>query len=205
MDELEALNMLLRAIGSSPVNSTSTNHPDAANAMETLDRYRKRVQNRGWWFNIDYNVTFQRNETNQVRIPKEYTLVVFQNPCYVQRGIKLYDKANQTYFFNENPIALRTIRTLPWEELPNSAQQHIAYAAAESFVSDELEDPNKEAKFERKAGMAANDLKKEDLEQGQYNSFNKARVQQARVGQRPYRMKNYGSQVNFQGTTQYEN
>ena len=48
MEELEALNLLLRAIGSDPVNSLKTNQPDAANAIDTLNRYRKRVQKRGW-------------------------------------------------------------------------------------------------------------------------------------------------------------
>jgi len=35
MNELETLNMLLRLIGSSPVNSLNTDHPDAANAKAT--------------------------------------------------------------------------------------------------------------------------------------------------------------------------
>ena len=53
MDELEAVNMLLRAIGSSPIVNIDVRHPDAANAIASLDRIRKRMQRRGWWFNLD--------------------------------------------------------------------------------------------------------------------------------------------------------
>ena len=64
MDELEALNMLLRAVGNSPVNSKSTDHPDAVNALSTLTRIRKQVQLTGWWFNIDYGVILTPDSTS---------------------------------------------------------------------------------------------------------------------------------------------
>jgi len=91
MEQLEALNLLLRAIGSDPVNSVSTQQPDAANALDTLDRYRKRVQKRGWWCNISYNVCFQAVST-EIRIPKEYSTVIFSDPSLVARGTRLFDK-----------------------------------------------------------------------------------------------------------------
>jgi len=187
MEELEAINLLLRAIGSDPVNSITTSQPDVANARDTLNRYRGRVQKRGWWCNIQYCVEFQV-ANNEIRIPKEYTTVIFDNATLVKRGNRLFDKYNNTYQFTESVTARRTIYTLPWDEMPNSMREVVAYQAAASFVRDEIEDSNKSEQLQNEAGMAMVDLKKEDLEQGQYNSFDKTRVYLARVGVRPYNL-----------------
>jgi len=203
MEELEALNLLLRAIGSDPVNNIDTDQPDVANAKDTLNRYRKRAQKRGWWFNIQYNVMFQV-DNNEIRVPKEYTTTVFIDPNLVVRGTRLFDKINNTFQFTNSQCAHRTVYTVPWEEMPHSMQEHVAYLAAASFVRDEIEDSAKEQSFQKEAGIAALDVKKEDLEQGQYNSFNKGRVIKARVGVRPYALHN-SNVAGFGGTTQYVN
>lgn len=185
MEEIEALNLLLRAIGSDPVNSLSTTQPDVANAMDTLNRFRKRVQKRGWWFNTQYNVTFEV-QNGEIRIPKEYTTLIFADAGLVKRGTKLFDKVNNTYQFTESKCATRTVYTLVWDEMPVSVQEHIAYLSAASFVRDEIEDKAKEDSFKADAGIAGLDVKKEDLEHGQYSSFHKPRVKRARFGIRPY-------------------
>lgn len=187
MEELEALNLLLRAIGSDPVNSVSTQQPDAANALDTLNRYRKKAQKRGWWFNIQYQVMFQV-AAGEIRIPKEYTTVVFDDPALIKRGTRLFDKVNNTYQMTSNKIAARTTYTTVWEEMPVSMQEYVTYLAAASFVRDEIEDSAKSKEFQLEAGISMMDLKKEDLEQGQYNSFNKSRVTSARRGIRPYHL-----------------
>ena len=201
MEQLEALNLLLRAIGSDPVNSVSTQQPDAANALDTLNRYRKRVQKRGWWCNISYCVQFQVVGT-EIRIPKEYSTVIFNDPSLVVRGTRLFDKYANTYQFSESKIAARTIYTLPWDEMPDSMSEVVTYQAAQSFVRDEIEDPTKSKSFQQEAAMAMVDLKKEDLEQGQYNSFDKKRVIRARVGVRPYKLSSSNTSE-FDGTSQY--
>ena len=187
MEELEALNLLLRAIGSDPVNSVSTQQPDEANALDTLNRYRKKAQKRGWWFNIQYKVVFQV-VGGEIRIPKEYTTVVFDDTTLVKRGTRLFDKVNNTYQMTENKTAARTIYTTVWDEMPTSMQEYVAYVAAASFIRDDIEDSQKSQEFQVEAGLSMLDLKKEDLEQGQYNSFNKSRVVAARRGVRPYHL-----------------
>lgn len=187
MDELEALNMLLRAIGSSPVTTLESPHPDAANARTTLSRVRRQAQKRGWWFNIDYFVAFTPDPiTGEVRIPDTITKVVFGNTNLVRRGTKLYDKVNQTYVFSGQLIADRIQYVTPWDEMPESLKEYVAYVSAAHFVRDELEDEAKVASYREEAAVAMMDVKKEDLEQGQYNTFNKSRVRKARVGVRPY-------------------
>ena len=187
MKELEAMNVLLRAIGSSPVNSLETPHPDAANAKATLKRLRLQAQNRGWWFNVDYNVTFTQNETGEIEIPSYISSLKMLDRTYVKRGDKLYDTVNQTYVINCDLVAARVIRMVDWDELPQAMQEYITYFAASQFVQDELEDSAKTAHFQEQAGMAMLDVKKQDLEEGQYNMFDRPKFRQNRAGIRPYR------------------
>ncbi len=185
MDELETLNMLLRLIGSSAVNSLDTDHPDAANAKASMKRVSRRVQRRGWWFNIDYGVEYQPDSNGFINVPKEISSLVSTNNI-VTRGDRLYDKVANSYKFVAPVTATRTIRILDWDDMPEIAQEHTAYYAASEFVRDELEDPAKEQSLQQSAAAAVMDMKKQDLEESQHNIFQKGRVVRARSGVSPY-------------------
>lgn len=186
MTELEALNVLLRAIGSSPVNSLETPQPNVSNARATLTRNRHSVQKRGWWFNIDYKVLYYPNFNNEIVLPANLLSCVICNPKIVKRGRKLYDSVKNSYNFSEPVEISRSVLALPWDELPESMQDHIAYLSAAEFVRDEIEDRSKETSFREDAGRMMIDVKKEDLEASQFNAFDKSRVLRARAGVRPY-------------------
>ncbi|QPI17699.1 putative tail tubular protein A [Alteromonas phage vB_AmeP_R8W] len=186
MDELEALNMLLRLIGSSPVNSLDTPHPDAANAKVTLDRVRRQTQRTSWWFNTDYGVTLYRDDKNEIVVPKEYASVVFVDDYLVLRGGKVYNKINQTNKHESDVEAYLVIQTLDWDNMPKIAQDYCAYTAGAQFIRDELEDSNKARELKEDAARSYVDLKNQDLTENKYNMFNKARVVKARAGVRPY-------------------
>lgn len=186
MNELEAMNMLLRLIGSSPVNSLDTPHPDAANAKATLDRIREQAQRTGWWFNIDYDITLQAGSDGRIELPKQYSTVIFRDLNYIKRGKYVYDRVKQTNKIN-GPVCLQRVTTiLPWEEMPEVMCDYVAYFAASQFVRDELEDPNKEANLKESAAQVLLDVRRQDLDESRYNVFNKSRVLQARAGTRPY-------------------
>lgn len=186
MNELETLNMLLRLIGSSPVNDIDTDHPDAANAKATMRRISRRTQRKGWWCNIDYNVILRPNERGEIIVSGEISSLVPQDSNLTLRGKKLYDKRQQTDKFSVSVTATRLVRILDWDDMPQVMQEYCAYYAAAEFVRDELEDPQKEASLRESASASYLDLKKQELEEGQYNIFARPRVQQARGGIRPY-------------------
>lgn len=190
MDELETLNMLLRLIGSSPVNSLQTDHPDAANAISTMARVSRRVQRKGWWCNIDYNVILEPDIGGAIVVSQSITSLVPENNSYVLRGRRLYNRLTQTAVFTENVTAKRLVRILEWDDMPQVMQETVAYSAAAEFVRDELEDSVKEDSLMREAGKSYLDLKKQELEEGQYNIFDKARVIRARAGISPYTRNN---------------
>lgn len=196
MTELEAVNMLLRAIGSNPVNSISTDQPDVSNARATLSRVSNRVQKRGWWYNTDYNVTYPMNTAGEVAIPKEIVKFVPCNSDLVNRGSKVYDKINQTYQLNTDVATIRVVRRFEWVILPESIQDYIAYTAAVDFIDDEIEDSAKSQRFEIKAGLAKIEVDSEDLESTQVNLFNNRRIRYARGGVQPYNRANIGLRPN---------
>lgn len=186
MDELETLNMLLRTIGSSPVNSLETDHPDAANALATMERTSQRLQRKGWWCNIEYSIIVTPNERGEILFDKRVSSVVAECRSYVKRGNRLYDKVNQTATFNQSVRLNRLIRILDWDDMPPVMQEACAYQAAAEFVRDELEDPSKEQSLQQTGAATFLDLKKQELEEGQYNIFDKRRFIQARGGIQPY-------------------
>jgi hypothetical protein len=73
--------------------------------------------------------------------------------------------------------------------MPGSLQEHIKYLAAAQVVRSELGDTAKEASNNEEAARAMIELKKEDLEQGQYNQFKNGRIIRARAGVMPYNRK----------------
>lgn len=186
MSELEALNMLLRLIGSPPVNDVTTNHPDAANARATLNRQRNQLQKRGWWYNLDYNLIYQPDIDGRIRIADEITTIIMEDKSLIKRGKFLYDKQTQTYNIGVSVCAYRTVRVLDWDDMPDVMQDYVAYKAGVQFVRDELEDAGKERSVEIDAQRAELAVKKQDLEEGRYNIRLQARVLRARGGVRPY-------------------
>jgi hypothetical protein len=190
MSELEALNMLLRLIGATPVNDLNTTYPEAANARVTLNRVRRKVQKRGWWFNIDYSLCYTPTLEGEIVVSDDITSLVAEDKSHVLRGRKMYDKLNQTFVFKCPIRAIKTIRTLEWDDMPESVQEHCAYYAGAEFVRDEVEDSDKVKSLMADAGQCLIEVKKEDLEIGQYNMFDAQRTLQARKGVQPYHRSN---------------
>ena len=190
MSELEALNLLLRAIGSSPVNSLETPHPDAANGLTTLERLRRQLQKRGWWFNIDFDVILTPDVNGEILLPTTYDTMVLEDMSLIKRGNKIYNRAKQTYLHTDPVRVIYIIQLLSWDEMPGSMQEYVTYVSAGQFVRDELEDLNKEQDYYASAQQVLIDLNRQDMAEGRYNMFNNARVQQARAGVQPYQRNN---------------
>ena len=186
MSEIDAVNMLLRAIGSTPVNSLSAVHPDVANARVALNRARNKGQHRGWWYNTDYGTQLVPNEDGEIVVPQQVSTLVCNSRNYVRRGDKVYNKLTNSYIFTAVIDIHRLVRILDWEDMPDCMREYCAYLAAAEFVRDELEDPQKEAEFNNRAIQSRFDVQKRDLEEGRYNMFSSSRTVQARAGSRPY-------------------
>ena len=137
--ELEAINIMLAAIGEAPINSLTDTLPvDARTAQNTLTEVNKEVQSEGWSFNTEIDVTLTRDGSNQINLPINVLRVdpnIHQHPTIdpIQRGLKLYDRQNNKYEFDEDLICT-VVYYRDFDEITEQARRYINIKAARIFV-----------------------------------------------------------------------
>ena len=137
--ELECINIMLAAIGEAPINSLIGTLPvDARIAQSTLNEVNKSVQSEGWSFNTEIDVPLSRNGSNQINIPTNVLRVdanIHQHPTIdpIQRGLKLYDRQNNKFEFDEDLICT-VVYFRDFDEIPEPARHYINIQAARKFV-----------------------------------------------------------------------
>ena len=137
--ELEAINIMLAAIGEAPVNSLTGLLPvDARTAQNTLTEINKEVQSEGWSFNTEIDVTLTRDGSNQINLPINVLRVdanIHQHPTIdpIQRGLKLYDRQNNKYEFDDDLICT-VVYFRDFNEITEQARRYINIKAARIFV-----------------------------------------------------------------------
>ena len=138
--ELECINIMLAAIGEAPINSLVGTLPvDARIAQSTLNEVNKTIQSEGWSFNTEIDVTLPRdNSTKQINLPINVLRVdanIHQHPTIdpIQRGLKLYDRQNNTFEFDEDLICT-VVYLRDFDEIPEPARHYMNIQAARKFV-----------------------------------------------------------------------
>ena len=137
--ELESINIMLAAIGEAPINSLAGTLPvDARLAQSTLTEVNKEVQSEGWSFNTEIDVTLTRDGSNQINLPTNVLRVdanIHQHPTIdpIQRGLKLYDRQNNKYEFDDDLICT-VVYFRDFNEIPEPARHYINIQAARIFV-----------------------------------------------------------------------
>tara|TARA_R100001510_G_C7639004_1_gene196773 strand:- start:74 stop:688 length:615 start_codon:yes stop_codon:yes gene_type:complete len=135
--KLEAINVMLTAIGESPVNTiTSSTTTDVSIAIQILDNVSREVQSVGWHFNTDTNYLLAKNTSNQIVLPSNCLRVDNSNKDadldLVERGRKLWDRENHTYTITKD-IRVNITWFLEFTELPETARRYITIRAARIF------------------------------------------------------------------------
>jgi len=137
--ELECINIMLASIGEAPINSLIGTLPvDARIAQSTLTEVNKSVQSEGWSFNTETDVTLTRNGSNQINIATNVLRVdanIHQHPTIdpIQRGLKLYDRQNNKFEFDEDLICT-VVYFRDFDEIPEPARYYMNIKAARIFV-----------------------------------------------------------------------
>ena len=137
--ELESINIMLAAIGEAPINSlTGTLPVDARLAQSTLTEVNKEVQSEGWAFNTEIDVTLTRDGSNHVALSADTLRIdpnIHQHPTVdaIQRGLKLYDRINHTFEF-EDDLICTAVYFREFEEIPEPARNYITIKAARIFI-----------------------------------------------------------------------
>ena len=135
--KLEAINVMLTAIGESPVNTiTSSTTTDVSIAIQILDNVSREVQSVGWHFNTDTNYLLAKNSSNQIVLPSNCLRVDNSNKDadldLVERNRKLWDRENHTYTITQD-VRVNITWLLEFTEIPETARRYITIRAARIF------------------------------------------------------------------------
>lgn len=145
--ELEAVNILLSAIGSSPVTNLDVcQNADAQIAKNHLDKARKEIQTEQWYFNTEEEYPLIPNTDGEIRLPKNAINIdqigqFGTNSNLTVRGAKLYDRLRHTYNITQTIYVTITL-CLEYDELPETAVQYIIAKAARKYQEEMLGDPS---------------------------------------------------------------
>lgn len=138
MTKLQAVQMVLRAIGRSTISALDTDGiSDAANAERILDEVELEVQSRGFRYNRRENVTLSPDVDDHIAVPTG-AIVVFMGATqsrslrFTKVGGRLYDVTNNTDEFDGDVIADYLVRE-SFGCIPHPIQEYIARLACERF------------------------------------------------------------------------
>ena len=172
--ELECINIMLAAIGEAPINTlTGTLPVDAVTAQRTLAEINKDVQNEGWSFNQEFNVKLTRDGTNQIALGTDMLKVdanVFDHPTIdvIQRGLKMYDRKNNTYVFDTD-LTCNVTYFRNFDEIPESARRYINIRAARVFVDRLVGDDGLRTYTAQDEARARANLMENDMDNADHN------------------------------------
>jgi len=141
INELQAVNMLLAAIGESAVSSLETaTTVDVTQAKNLLSNINREVQQKGWHFNTEWDVILSLDSDS--RIPLGTSILSIYSPTKLTtiRGREgssfLYDLDNNTFTWGASVNDAVTITLLDFEDIPQTARQYITSKAARIFQEE---------------------------------------------------------------------
>jgi len=141
--ELEAVNVILSAVGESPVVSLDDDaFVDAETARRLLNAELRSTQTRGWTFNTDIDYDLTPDEDGYISFPANTVRYVFEDKDLTRRGNYLYNRADHTYEFTDTETALELVTLLEWDELPEAMRNYCTICAARKFQDQSTADPS---------------------------------------------------------------
>lgn len=145
--ELEAVNEMLTAIGTMPVNTLEVaGLTDAAIARDTLRSITRELQSNGWWFNTSRNVTLNPAAgviavpTGALRVTPALStaMVAGEAVQFVTRNNRLLNVATNTDTGWGGPVRADIVYSMTFENMPESARRYAAVRASRVFQTKVL-------------------------------------------------------------------
>jgi len=131
--ELEAINVMLGAIGEQPVASIDTSLEFVKIAYDIFFDVSREIQARGWYFNEEdeYDLTVA---DGVITLPANTLKVIVtgETDWIVQRGTRLYNRTEHTYDFTDD-VEATIVFFLAFTDLPQAARTYITLRAARKY------------------------------------------------------------------------
>jgi hypothetical protein len=132
--ELEAINVMLEAIGSEPAASLSVSvNSDVNHAKSILKETIREILEQGWDFNTDTKYALSKTVNDEYVVPLNVAAIdVSEDYPEVRatyRNGKMWDQENHTFTWDKD-ITFDIVWLFPFEELPQVARHYITMVAA---------------------------------------------------------------------------
>lgn len=177
MSELDAVNKILAVAGDSPVQTLEDEYVQAKLARQLLTRASRDIQSMAWWFNEEQQVKLIPDIAGNITLPVNLISCIPNNDAgeIVQRGNRLYDRANRTYLFTA-PVSVDITLLLEWSELPQAARAHIVDVACTQYNNDFFGSEEIKRHLEKNEGKSYVVLKANDTDARDVNLLNNERA-----------------------------
>jgi hypothetical protein len=141
MTELQAVNIMLAAIGEAAVSSLETaTTVEVTQAKKLLSNTNRSLQQKGWHFNTEWDVTLSVNGDGNIPVGNSVLSVLVPGTLTTLRGINgtmhLYDLDKNTFTFTANKTNAVTITLLEFVDTPQTFRQYVALRAARIFQEE---------------------------------------------------------------------
>lgn len=180
--ELDAVNEIIGAIGSSPVNTLeNTKNVDVINAVRILNLVNRQVQSKGWSFNIIETYTLNPDVfTKKIRWADNFLFLTGTDSTrYIKRGDYILDMSKQSDLF-DSKIEVECILLVPFTDMPEAARQYITAKASREFQIRYLGDQTLTEELARYEAEAWMGLQEYELDLNDFNMLDNTGVQQLR-------------------------
>ena len=174
MSELEAVNLLLSAIGEAAVSSLETaTTVEVTQAKKLLSNVNRAAQQKGWHFNTEWDVVLTRDTDNRIPLSESILSVYQPGQLMTIRGrsgsMYAYDLDNNTFIWTKNLNNAVTITLLDFIDSPNTFRQYVTTRAARIFQEEIIGQVSAETVNRQEEAEAYADLLDDDAERAGLN------------------------------------
>jgi hypothetical protein len=174
MTELQAVNILLAAIGEAAVSSLETaTTVEVTQAKNLLSNTNRAIQQKGWHFNTEWDVVMTLDLTSRVPIASNVLSIMIPNKLTTLRGREgspfLYDLENNTFTFGSAPNNAVTITLLDFVDTPHTFRQYVTVRAARIFQEEIIGQVSAEQINRIEESEAYADLLDDETDRAGYN------------------------------------
>ena len=174
MTELQAVNLLLSAIGEAAVSSLETaTTVEVTQAKNLLSNVNRAAQQKGWHFNTEWDVVLTRDADDRIPLSESILSVYQPGQLMTIRGrsgsMFAYDLDNNTFTLTKNLNNAVTITLLDFIDTPNTFRQYVTTRAARIFQEEIIGQVSAETVNRQEEAEAYADLLDDDAERSGLN------------------------------------
>ena len=174
MTELQAVNLLLSAIGEAAVSSLETaTTVEVTQAKNLLSNVNRAAQQKGWHFNTEWDVVLTRDSDDRIPLSESILSVYQPGQLMTIRGrsgsMYAYDLDNNTFTWTKNLNNAVTITLLDFIDSPNTFRQYVTTRAARIFQEEIVGQVSAETVNRQEEAEAYADLLDDDAERAGLN------------------------------------